>query len=67
MNSFPHKLFDLPQPPLKLSPEVEVAVLRELLANKVFAEDYELCATISFRLQEVKAEIRCRSYPLNPL
>ena len=61
MNSFPHKLFDIKQPTLKLSPEVELAVLREMLANSEFKEDYELCATILYRLKEVEIEILYRS------
>lgn len=61
MNSFPHKLFDLKQPAKKVSPEAEIAVLRELLSNSEFKEDYELCATILYRLKEVETEIIYRS------
>ncbi|OFY85379.1 MAG: hypothetical protein A3F72_03690 [Bacteroidetes bacterium RIFCSPLOWO2_12_FULL_35_15] len=61
MNSFPHKLFDLQQPAVKLSPKVELAVLQELLANKLFTEDYEICITIQFRITELKIEMMNRS------
>lgn len=67
MNSFPHKLFDLQQPAKELSPEVELAVLREMLVNKEFEEDYELCATILYRLKEVEIEILYRSSPRKQL